>query len=106
MIEEMAMNADDKTVEEYKQAMAAEYGVDPKDLFAGKTTDDIKQEIQENFIKFNKLLGQTMENYDKLSTDKRIKGKIENYAFSELLHSYTLSQNIGERIHQIEERNA
>ena len=72
MIDEMSSNIEDKDVEEYKQAMAAETGVDVKDIFAGKTTTEIKQQMQKDLMNFKKLLSQTMENYDKLSQDKRV----------------------------------
>lgn len=105
MIDEMSLGANDKDVAEYRQAMAAQYGIDDKILFAGKTTDDIKAEMTKNFNSFKKLLDKSINNYDKLSQDKRVKDKIRGLAFNELLHSYTLGQNIDERIQQIEERN-
>lgn len=105
MVDEMSLGVNDKDVAEYRQAMATQYGIDDKILFAGKTTDDIKAEMTKNFNSFKKLLDKSINNYDKLSQDKRVKDKIRGLAFNELLHSYTLGQNIDERIQQIEERN-
>jgi len=47
--------------------------------------------MMHDFQSFNKLLNQSLENYDKLAQDKRVKDKITGDAFDELVHSYTLS---------------
>lgn len=103
MIEEMATTVTDKDVEEFKQAMIAETG--DKDVYAGKSNDEIREMIQTNFQKLNQLLNRTLDNYDKLKNDEKVQ-QLSEPAFEELLYSYSLAENMEERITRINEENA
>lgn len=96
----------DQFIDEYKAMTALDFGMDlsKTDLDNDISNDELKQRIAHDIENTKNYTQQALNDWDTLKKDKRT-DKLSAEAFNELFTSYSLSNNMKQRIAQITEEN-